>query len=64
MDLEYRVEFVFNLASTLLLAGSAALVLSVMFQHTQSLGGWTLDEAIALYGIYLLTDEYASDPRS
>jgi ABC-2 type transport system permease protein len=40
--------------------GAGLLVLQVMFRYSQSLGGWNFHQALALYGIYLLLEEFAT----
>jgi ABC-2 type transport system permease protein len=57
LDLEYRFDFVLNIATMALSLGAGALVLLVMFRHAGSLGGWTFHEALALYGVFLFFEE-------
>jgi ABC-2 type transport system permease protein len=58
-DLEYRVDFLISAVTALISFGAGLLVLQVMFRYAPSLGGWTFHQALALYGIYLLLEEFA-----
>ena len=60
LDLEYRVDFLISAVTALMSFGVGFLVLDVMFRYAQSLGGWTFHQALALFGIYLLIEEFAS----
>jgi ABC-2 type transport system permease protein len=58
-DLEYRVDFLISAATALIAFGAGLLMLQVVFRYTGSLGGWSFHQALALYGIYLLLEEFA-----
>jgi ABC-2 type transport system permease protein len=60
LDLEYRIDFLISGATALFSFGAGLLVLQVMFHFAGSLGGWTFHQALALYGIYLLLEEFAT----
>ena len=60
LDLEYRFDFLISAVTSLISYGAGLLVLHVMFTYAQSLGGWTFHQALALYGIYLLLEEFAT----
>jgi ABC-2 type transport system permease protein len=60
LDLEYRIDFLVSAATALFSFGAGLLVLQVMFRYSQSLGGWSFHQALALYGIYLLLEEFAT----
>jgi ABC-2 type transport system permease protein len=60
LDLEYRVDFLISAVTAVITFGAGLLVLQVMFRYSQSLGGWTFHQALALYGIYLLLEEFAT----
>ncbi|HVO04033.1 MAG TPA: ABC-2 family transporter protein [Candidatus Cybelea sp.] len=60
LDLEYRIDFLISAVTALCSFGAGLLVLDVMFRYTQSLGGWDFHQALALYGIYLLLEEFAT----
>jgi ABC-2 type transport system permease protein len=60
LDLEYRVDFLIATATAVISFGAGLLVLNVVFAHAQGLGGWTFHQALALYGIYLFVEEFAS----
>ncbi len=53
-ELEYRVNFWFNLMQSLMELGLAFVGLTVIFSHTDNLGGWQAAELIALVGVYFL----------
>lgn len=58
LDLEYRADFVINAVTALISLGSGWLVLDVMFTHAESFGGWSFHEALALFGIYVIFEEF------
>ncbi len=60
LDLEYRIDFIISAVTALISFGAGLLVLQVMFRYTQSLGGWDFHQALALYGIYLFLEEFAT----
>ena len=60
LDLEYRFDFLVSAVTAIFAAGAGLLVLHVMFSYAQSLGGWSFHQALALYGIYLVLEEFAS----
>lgn len=53
-ELAYRVNFFVQLFQSLLELGTALAGLTVIFSHTNMLGGWSPDEVLALVGVYLL----------
>jgi len=53
-ELEYRANFYVQLFQSLLSVGSALAGLSVVFAHTERLGGWRPMELVALLGVYFL----------
>ena len=53
-ELEYRINFWFNLMQSLMELGLAFVGLTVIFSHTDNLGGWQPAELIALVGVYFL----------
>ncbi len=50
----YRVNFFVQLFQSLLSLGTALAGLGVVFAYTNSLGGWSPDEMLALVGVYFL----------
>jgi ABC-2 type transport system permease protein len=50
----YRVNFFIQLFQSLLELGTAIAGLAVIFSYTDSLGGWSPDEVLALVGVYFL----------
>jgi len=55
-DLEYRLNWWMNAFNSLLSLGSSALVLAVVFTQSESIGGWTFDQALTLLGVYLFIE--------
>jgi ABC-2 type transport system permease protein len=53
-ELEYRTNFGVQLLQMLISLGIALSRLWVIFYHTDSLGGWSADEMLALVGVYFL----------
>ena len=53
-ELAYRVNFLVQLFESLLELGTAIAGLAVIFSYTESLGGWTQDEVLALVGVFFL----------
>lgn len=58
LNLEYRVDFLIDAFTSLVSFGAGLLVLDVMFQYTDGLGGWSFHQALALYGVYLFLEEF------
>ena len=48
--MSYRASFVLMLAANIMITSLDFLVVVLMFQHTDQLGGWTLPELGFLYG--------------
>ncbi len=55
-ELQYRANFVVQIFLNLLGLGTALAGLGVIFQHTDTLGGWRQDELLALLGVYFLME--------
>ncbi len=53
-ELAYRVNFIIQLFQSLLELGTSLAGLAVVFAYTDTLGGWTPDQVLALVGIYFL----------
>lgn len=53
-ELQYRSNFWINLFQSLLGMGTALAALAVIFNHTETLGGWRPAELLAVVGIYFL----------
>ena len=53
-ELEYRANFVFQAFQSLVGLATALLGLSIVFNHTKDLNGWTIGELIGLLGVYFL----------
>lgn len=51
-SLAFRMNFVFELAVSVLGIGAALAALALVFEQTSSLGGWSRGEAIVLLGTY------------
>lgn len=61
LELEYRVDFLISAVTALISFGAGLLLLNVMFQQAETIGGWTFYQALALYGVYLFLEEFASN---
>jgi ABC-2 type transport system permease protein len=53
-ELAYRANFFVQLFESLLELGTAIAGLAVIFSYTDSLGGWSVDEVLALVGVFFL----------
>ncbi len=51
-DLEYRANFVTNVLMSIVTALATIFTMGVFFQHTDSLGGWTYNEALIVLGLF------------
>jgi ABC-2 type transport system permease protein len=58
LDLEYRADFAINGVTAVISLCAGWLVLDVMFSHAPQFGGWSFLEALALFGIYLVFEEF------
>lgn len=58
LDLEYRVDFLISSITALLSLGTGLVVLHVMFSHAQAFGDWSFPEAVTLFGIFLVFQEF------
>nr|WP_154309226.1 ABC-2 family transporter protein [Metabacillus lacus] len=52
--MQYRADMVVELLSDLLFQAVNLVFILVVFGHTQTLGGWTRDEIIFIYGFFLV----------
>jgi ABC-2 type transport system permease protein len=57
-QLEYRVNFIVNVLSSLATAGGAVFGLVVLYGDGQELGGWTYRESLIVVGLYTLMQGY------
>ncbi len=53
-EMAYRANFFLQLLETVLELGTSLLGLAVIFSYTDTLGGWSSDEVLALVGVYFL----------
>jgi ABC-2 type transport system permease protein len=53
-ETQYRVNFIIQVFQSLLGLLTAFAGLAVVFSYTDSLGGWSPDEVVALVGVYIL----------
>lgn len=51
-ELQYRSNFLANIASTLFWLAAALLTLGVFFRQTDRLGGWSFFEVVVLLGVF------------
>jgi ABC-2 type transport system permease protein len=54
LELEYRANFIFNICNSLITTATGFLVLYVMFTKADAVGGWSFDEILVLYGVYMI----------
>lgn len=52
-ELAYRINFYVQLLQSLLSLGTAIAGLAIVFSHTDSLGGWTAVDILALLGVFM-----------
>ncbi len=52
--LAYRTDFLVQVGSDLLLQAVDIVFLLVVFSRVDALGGWTFDEALFIYGFFLI----------
>ena len=53
-EMQYRINFVMEVVQSVLQIGTALVVLAIVFSHTDSLGGWSRNELLAVIGVYTL----------
>jgi ABC-2 type transport system permease protein len=53
-ELEYRVNFYIQLVRSSIALASGLTGLSIVYSHTETLGGWRKPELLALLGVYFL----------
>ncbi len=56
IQLEYRLNLIFDIFHSLILSATGILILYVMFDKAESVGGWSFSEAIALYGVFMIME--------
>jgi ABC-2 type transport system permease protein len=54
LELEYRANFIFNIGNSLITTSTGFLVLYAMFTKAEAVGGWSFNEVLVLYGIYMI----------
>jgi ABC-2 type transport system permease protein len=59
VELEFRADLVINMINAPLMFGAGLAVLAAVFANTQSIGGWSFDEAVAILGVFLIVDGFA-----
>jgi ABC-2 type transport system permease protein len=55
-ELAYRVNLLVNVGLALVGLGSALAGVAVIFSHTTTLQGWTLDQTLVLLGVYTIVN--------
>jgi ABC-2 type transport system permease protein len=53
-ELQYRANFVVQLFQSMLALATGLVVLALVFNHTESLGGWSQPELLAVMGVHFL----------
>jgi ABC-2 type transport system permease protein len=61
LELEYRADFLISAVTAIISFGAGLLLLYVMFQQAETIGGWSFYQALTLYGVYLFLEEFAVD---
>jgi len=52
--LTYRADFWVEIMSDMLFQGMNLIIILIMFQHTQALGGWSQAEVVFVYGFFMV----------
>lgn len=55
-ELAYRINLVVNIGLAVVGLGNALAGVAVIFSHTHSLRGWTLDQTLVLLGVYTIVN--------
>jgi len=58
LELEYRANLLIDFIGSLLGFGSGLVVIYAMFSHARAIGGWSLPEAIALFGVFMIFEAF------
>jgi ABC-2 type transport system permease protein len=58
LELEYRANLLIDFVSSLLGFASGLVVVYAMFSHATTIGGWSLPEAIALFGVFMIFEAF------
>jgi ABC-2 type transport system permease protein len=58
LELEYRANLLIDFVSSLLGFGSGLVVIYAMFSHARTIGGWSLPEGIALFGVFMIFEAF------
>lgn len=53
-ELAYRANFWFQVLESIIGLGTALATIAIVFSQTETLGGWRIDELVALLGVYFL----------
>jgi ABC-2 type transport system permease protein len=53
-QMQYRMSFWMQIAGNLVINSSEVLIFWAVFQHFESLGGWSLEEVILLFGLSMV----------
>ncbi|CAN5256508.1 ABC-2 family transporter protein [soil metagenome] len=53
-EVQYRVNFWLQLLQSAVALGTAIAVIGLVFQFTDDLGGWSVDELVVLLGVHIL----------
>ncbi len=51
-ELQYRANFVVQLIQSVVMAGTGLIALSLIFDHTSDLNGWTRPQLLVVMGVY------------
>ena len=53
-ELQYRANFVIQLFESMIALATGLIALSLVFNHTDTLAGWTRPELLAVMGVHIL----------
>lgn len=53
-ELQYRINFWVQLVNSLLALGTGLVAIVVVYSHTESLGGWSEPELLAVLGVHMM----------
>src|SRR5262245_57487641 len=56
VELEYRANFIAQALLAVFSAGITFVSVAVIYLHTDSLGGWTYDQALVIVALFTLID--------
>jgi len=58
LEVEYRVNFLFNALNSTMTFGASLIILFVVFSNVETIGGWSFTETLTLYGVFLILEAF------